>query len=127
MKYSSYFFKKNKKKAQALEFLNNLDRNVYKKIIQEMKLLEEYGIDTNHVSIKKFQNDIWKIRVKNPSNNIRLFFYIIKSNIYYLYAFNKNTQKTPEGKKITINNLKIDLINSLKKNNYQEFLQKIYW
>lgn len=127
MQYHSYFFKKNKKRSQASDFLNKMEKNIYKKTIEEMKLLSQHGINTKEVSIKKFQNGIWKIRVKNPSNNVRLFFYIIENNIYYLYGFYKSTQKTPEGKKITINNLKVDLLNSLKKNDYQDYLEEIFW
>ena len=56
--YSSYFFIKNKKKNLANEYLDNLDTKIWLKTIDQMKLLEIYGIDTDKVSIKKFQNNI---------------------------------------------------------------------
>ena len=82
--YSSYFFIKNKKKNLAKEYLDNLDTKIWLKTINQMKLLEIYGIDTDKVSIKKFQNNIWKIRTKDAFNNVRLFFYIIDNSIYDL-------------------------------------------
>lgn len=123
--YTSFFFLKNKTKNQVLEFLEDMNINIFKKTVNEMKLLAQYGIDTDNVSIKKFQNGIWKIRTKDPSNNVRLFFYIIDNKIYYLYGFMKKTQKTPEGKKITINNLKIDLLNVLKLKNHDDYFNEI--
>ena len=102
-----------------------MDKNIFQKTIIEMKNVEQYGIDTKKCSIKKFQNGIWKIRTKDHSNNVRLFFYIIDSNIYYLYGFMKKTQKNPEGKKVTINNLKIDLLETLKLKNNEVYFQEI--
>ena len=99
MEYKSYFFKKNTIKSQPKDFLEGMEKNIYKKTINEMMLLQKYGIDTNYVSIKKFQNNIWKIRVKNPSNNVRLFFYVIDNNIYYIYGFYKKLKKHQRVKK----------------------------
>lgn len=125
MNYKSYFFIKNKNKNQVLDFLLSMDKNIFQKTILEMKNVEKYGIDTKNCSIKKFQNGIWKIRTKDHSNNVRLFFYIIDSKIYYLYGFMKKTQKNPEGKKVTINNLKIDLSETLKLRNNESYFQEI--
>ena len=126
MQYTSYFFVKNKQRNLAKDFLIKMSPNIYSKTIEQMKLLEKYGLDTSRVSIKKFQNGIWKIRTKDASNNVRLFFYIIDNHIYYLFGFYKSTQKTPEGMKIKINNLKNDLIktiNEVQPNN--EYFEKI--
>ena len=125
--YSSYFFIKNKKKNLAYEYLNSLDKKILSKIIHQMKLLEIYGIDTEKISIKKFQNNIWKIKIKDAFNSVRLFFYIIDHSIYYLYGFNKTTQKTPNGKKIIINNLKNKLLIVHKESDFSKYLLKIDW
>ncbi len=125
MSYESYFFIKNKNKNQVLDFLISMDKNIFYRTITEMKNLEKFGIDTKNCSIKKFQNSIWKIRTKDHSNNVRLFFYIVDTNIYYLYGFMKKTQKNPEGKKVKINNLKIDLIEVLKIDNNDLYFKKI--
>ena len=121
----SYFFIKNKSRNLVNDFLKSMNKYIYKKTINQMKLLEIYGINTNCVSIKKFQNDIWKIRAKDASNNVRVYFYMIENKIYYLYAFYKSTQKTPENKKIVINNLKKELLISLKKRDFELYLEKI--
>lgn len=124
-KFNAFYFYKNDQHNQVYDFLKSMNFNILTKTIQQMKLLEQYGIEPGYVSIKKFQNGIWKIRTKDVSNNVRLFFYIIDNNIYYLYGFMKKTQKTPEGKKITINNLKILLLNAIKQNRLSEHIKPI--
>ncbi len=125
--YSSYFFIKNKKKNLAKEYLDSLDSKIWLKTINQMKLLESFGINLDKVSIKKFQNNIWKIKTKDAFNNVRLFFFIIDDSIYYLYGFNKTTQKTPEGKKIIINNLKDKLVLAHSSSDFSDYLLKIDW
>ncbi len=125
--YSSYFFIKNKKKNLAKEYLDSLDSKIWLKTINQMKLLESFGINLDKVSIKKFQNNIWKIKTKDAFNNVRLFFFIIDDSIYYLYGFNKTTQKTPEGKKIIINNLKNKLVLAHSSSDFSDYLLKIDW
>ncbi len=125
--YSSYFFIKNKKKNLAKEYLDSLDSKIWLKTVNQMKLLESFGINLDKVSIKKFQNNIWKIKTKDAFNNVRLFFFIIDDSIYYLYGFNKTTQKTPEGKKIIINNLKDKLVLAHSGSDFSDYLLKIDW
>lgn len=125
--YSSYFFIKNKKKNLAKEYLDSLDSKIWLKTVNQMKLLESFGINLDKVSIKKFQNNIWKIKTKDAFNNVRLFFFIIDHSIYYLYGFNKTTQKTPEGKKIIINNLKDKLVLAHSNSDFSDYLLKIDW
>lgn len=125
--YSSYFFIKNKKKNLAKEYLDSLDSKIWLKTVNQMKLLESFGINLDKVSIKKFQNNIWKIKTKDVFNNVRLFFFIIDNSIYYLYGFNKTTQKTPEGKKIIINNLKDKLLLAHSSSDFSDYLLKIDW
>ena len=44
-----------------------------------------------------------------------VYFILINNVIYYLYGYNKKTQKTADGVKIRINNLKIELLEQIKK------------
>ena len=56
--YNSYFFIKNKSRNLAREFLKTMDKHIFKKTVDQMKLLDIHGINTSLVSIKKFQNGI---------------------------------------------------------------------
>lgn len=114
--YFTIFFKKtDSQKSQVLNYLTNeIPITTANRIFEQMKLLEVYGIKPGYVKIKKFQNDMFKIRLNDGNNNCRVYFIIIDNVIYYLYGYNKKTQKTANGIKIKINNLKIELLEQLK-------------
>ncbi len=118
--YFSIFFQKSaSKKSQVQYYLNNeIPNSTKNRIIEQMKLIEIYGIKPGYVKIKKFQNGMFKIRLNDGDNNCRVYFIIIDNVIYYLYGYNKKTQKTAEGIKTKINNLKIELLNQIKNNDY---------
>lgn len=115
--YKTIFFKKTiTKKCLVLEYLqNDIPKSTMLKIIEQMKLLEIYGIKPGYVKIKKFQNEMFKIRLNDGNNNCRVYFILIDGVIYYLFGYNKKTQKTAEGIKIKINNLKVELLNQIQK------------
>lgn len=116
--YKTIFFKKTiTKKCLVLDYLqNDIPKSTMLKIIEQMKLLEIYGIKPGYVKIKKFQNEMFKIRLNDGNNNCRVYFILIDGVIYYLFGYNKKTQKTAEGIKIKINNLKVELLNQIQKN-----------
>ncbi len=115
--FSSIFFQKTgSHKSQICQYLNNeIPFSTKVRLIEQMKLLEIYGIKPGYVKIKKFQNDMFKIRLNDGNNNCRVYFILINNVIYYLYGYNKKTQKTADGVKIRINNLKIELLEQIKK------------
>lgn len=115
--YKTIFFKKTiTKKCLVLDYLqNDIPKSTMLKIIEQMKLLEIYGIKPGYVKIKKFQNEMFKIRLNDGNNNCRVYFILIDGVIYYLFGYNKKTQKTAEGIKIKINNLKVELLNQIQK------------
>lgn len=115
--YKTIFFKKTiTKKCLVLEYLqNDIPKSTMLKIIEQMKLLEIYGIKPGYVKIKKFQNEMFKIRLNDGNNNCRVYFILIDGVIYYLFGYNKKTQKTAEGIKVKINNLKVELLNQIQK------------
>ncbi|MBU3831049.1 MAG: type II toxin-antitoxin system RelE/ParE family toxin [Candidatus Ureaplasma intestinipullorum] len=115
--YKTIFFKKTiTKKCLVLDYLqNDIPKSTMLKIIEQMKLLEIYGIKPGYVKIKKFQNEMFKIRLNDGNNNCRVYFILIDGVIYYLFGYNKKTQKTAEGIKVKINNLKVELLNQIQK------------
>lgn len=65
--YKTIFFKKTTtKKCLVLDYLqNDIPKSTMLKIIEQMKLLEIYGIKPGYVKIKKFQNEMFKIRLND--------------------------------------------------------------
>ena len=111
-----FFLKNNSNKSYINEYFNLIPNATIIRILQQMKLIEHYGIKPGYVKIKKFQNDMFKIRLNDGNNNCRVYFIMINNVIYYLFGYNKKTQKTDSGIKIKINNIKIELLEQLKQN-----------
>jgi len=81
-----------------LEFFKKIPKKDVAKILRDIDLLEEFGLSLGMPYIKKMTGtkDIWELRIKQASNNYRIFYFTMKSNqIILLNAFQKKTPKTP--------------------------------
>lgn len=81
-----------------LDFFKKIPKKDVAKILRDIDLLEEFGLSLGMPYIKKMTGtkDIWELRVKQASNNYRIFYFTMKSNqIILLNAFQKKTSKTP--------------------------------
>ncbi|MDE6289394.1 MAG: type II toxin-antitoxin system RelE/ParE family toxin [Ureaplasma sp.] len=113
-----FFHKSSQDKNLVLDYLlNDVPKYTANRIISQMIVLEySEMIKPGILKVAKFQNGMLKIKMKDGNNNCRIYFIIINNIIYYLYAYNKKTQKTPDNIKVKINNLKIELENQIKQN-----------
>lgn len=99
------------------KFIVTVDKKMREKIEREIDLLQQYGIDFDHVHIKYFRQGIYKLRVNQGNSTTRIFFIIENNVIYILHGFTKVTQKTPEGEKARIVRYKNDVLKRLDKVN----------
>ncbi|MDE6473147.1 MAG: type II toxin-antitoxin system RelE/ParE family toxin [Ureaplasma sp.] len=106
-----FFCKSNQDKVLVYDYLiNEVPKYTANRIVSQMILLEKSDvIKPGLLKVAKFQNGMLKIKIKDGNNNCRIYFIIIDNVIYYLYAYNKKTQKTHENIKVKINNLKFEL------------------
>ncbi len=91
-----YFTRNNT--CPILEFLEQIPKKDAAKILRDIDLLEEFGLSLGMPYIKKMMGtkDIWELRVKQSTNNYRIFYFTMKSKqIILLNAFQKKTSKTP--------------------------------
>lgn len=96
--YDIIYYSKNDK-YPLIEFLNSLPKKDQAKILRDIDLLQEFGFSLGMPYIKKMQDSdgLWELRIKQSSNNYRVFYFSIKDNkIVLLHGFKKKTQKTPK-------------------------------
>lgn len=85
-------------KSPIVDFLIKLPKKDQAKILREIDLLEQFGISLGMPHVKKMAgtDDLWELRVKQGSNNYRVFYFTMKQRrLVLLHAFQKKTQKTP--------------------------------
>ena len=81
-----------------LDFFKTIQKKDVAKILRDIDLLEEYGLSLGMPYIKKMTGtkNIWELRIKQATNNYRIFYFTMKFNqIILLNAFQKKTTKTP--------------------------------
>ncbi|MGB3366437.1 MAG: type II toxin-antitoxin system RelE/ParE family toxin [Acidaminobacteraceae bacterium] len=91
-----YYYKDDQ--SPIVEFLSKLPRKDQAKILREVDLLEQFGISLGMPHVKKMAgtDDLWELRVKQGSDNYRIFYFTMKQRRFVLlHAFQKESQKTP--------------------------------
>jgi phage-related protein len=81
------------------DFIKSLSKKEAAKIYREIDLLEQNGIYLNfpHSSDIYGYKDLWDLRVKFSSNNIRIIYFLdIKNTFVLLHGFRKKTQRLPK-------------------------------
>ncbi len=85
-------------KSPIVDFLLQLSPKARAKVLREIDLLKEYGFALGMPSIKKISgtSDLWELRVKQSSNNYRVFYFqSFDETFVLLHAFHKKSQKAP--------------------------------
>ncbi|WP_430883376.1 type II toxin-antitoxin system RelE/ParE family toxin [Fusibacter sp. JL216-2] len=82
-----------------LDFLMKLPKKDRAKILREVDLLQDFGLQLGMPHVKKMKgtDDLWELRVKQGSDNYRIFYFTLKAKRFVLlHAFQKKSQKTPK-------------------------------
>ncbi|EKD80403.1 MAG: hypothetical protein ACD_40C00113G0004 [uncultured bacterium] len=75
-------------------YLDNATESEQRKIVKNLKYLQEYGVRSEVIDLKKLQGyDFWEARITGK-NNTRIFCAQKKNIVYILYIFRKKTRKT---------------------------------
>jgi phage-related protein len=88
-----------KDKYPVVEFIKTLSDKDAAKILREIDLLETHGFYLGMPHIKKMAGtkDLWELRVKQSSNNYRVFYFHYTNNQFVLlHAIHKKSKRTPK-------------------------------
>lgn len=124
-KYQYLFYKRESGKCPFDKFWSTITKKMKEKVIREMELFLEYGMNFEKVHLKRFRDGIYKFRVNQGNDTARIFFIIKDEYVIILQAFIKVTQKTPEGEKIKIPRYKIDALSLIK--NIEKNKDRFIW
>jgi len=85
--------------SPVVEFLNKLNFKEQAKILREIDLLQDFGLFIGPPHIKKLQgtyNQLWELRVKQSTNDFRIFFFsFTHGKFVLLHGIRKTTDNTP--------------------------------
>lgn len=76
------------------EFIKSCESQTIAKITHHIDLLEKHGAFLGMPHSKKLSSELYELRIRG-TQEIRIIYTFIKSDIYFLHAFKKQTQKTP--------------------------------
>lgn len=105
------FYEANRGEKPVQEFIKKLSPATFAKILRMLELLEQYGTFLCMPHCKKITKDIYELRIRGKEE-IRIFYFIKKRNIYLLHAFKKKSQNTPV-KEIEVAERRIDLLTNI--------------
>ena len=78
------------------KFIKEQGKPVRASILKHIELLNKHGIDLGMPYVKFIESKIYEIRIKDSSNNYRLFYFSYTNKTFVVvHAITKKTQKTP--------------------------------
>ncbi|OGD57182.1 hypothetical protein A2V71_02055 [Candidatus Berkelbacteria bacterium RBG_13_40_8] len=95
MHWNILLFETTRGKKPVGEFINSLSPATYAKTLHTLELLKQYGSFLGLPHCKKVTNSLYELRIRGKEE-IRIFYFIRKRDIYLLHVFKKKTQKMPK-------------------------------
>lgn len=77
------------------EFIKSLEKPTAAKISHLIDLLEIYGSNLGSPHSKKIKPNLFELRVRGQQE-VRIFYFVLKSQIFLLSGFKKQSRKTPK-------------------------------
>lgn len=94
MTWKIVVFESDRKEKPVEEFIKSLDKSTIAKVAHEINLLEKHGVYLSMPHAKKLSSSLYELRVRGKQE-VRILYGFVKTTIYLLHAFRKQTQKTP--------------------------------
>ena len=95
MAWNIYFFQTSRGEEVVKEYIKELQGKTIAKVSQNIDLLKIHGPLLGMPYSKMLVKEIYELRIRGKEE-IRILYTFLKSNIYLLHAFKKQTQKTPK-------------------------------
>lgn len=99
MQWDIEFYELSDRCKPVLEFIDSLPTKDKAKIVKEIDLLEDYGIELRPPKVWKITgkrySGLWELRVKFSSNDYRIFYFLYSGGIFVLlHGFIKKKNRT---------------------------------
>jgi phage-related protein len=101
MKWFVEFYSAKNGNSPVKDFILGLRKKEQAKIIRQIELLEEYGINLSYPYAEKIKGEqykgLWELRIKFSTNSFRIFYFLyIENKFVLLHAFKKKSENTPD-------------------------------
>ena len=107
MGYEIKFYKTENGRKPVEEFIKSLQKNQSAKVLKDIKLLKEIGINLHYPYVDSIKGDkyngLMELRTKQSNNIFRTFYFVIVKDdetktekAVLLHAIQKKTNKTPK-------------------------------
>lgn len=94
MSYKVYIYPIDEYPNIIQEFINKLQKSSIQKITRQLRYLEEYGLTSEVIDLKKLKGyDFWEVRILGREN-IRIFVWGYDRSIFVIHIFKKKSQAT---------------------------------
>ena len=87
-------FESKRKEKPVEEFIRSKDPSTTAKIVHGIDLLEKYGPVLGMPHSKKISKNLYELRIRGKQE-VRIIYTFVKSRIYLLHSFKKQSRKTP--------------------------------
>lgn len=94
-KWEIKFYESGRGEKIVESYLSSLENSTRGKLARLMDLLEKYGPSLGMPHTKMITSGLYELRVRGK-NEIRFFYTFRGKFVYFLHAFKKQTQKTPD-------------------------------
>ncbi len=87
-------------KQPVKEYLDGLQPKVKAKILRNMLLLSEFGLDLGFPFISNIERNLWELRIAAFGDTYRMLFSLLTGRTFLiLYGFQKKTDKLPDSER----------------------------
>ena len=91
-----YFYRTAKGKSPVEEYISGLPKDDLARFTDVYKGIKEYGLAYARVHLKHLRGKLWEIKFSARSGGYRIAYVMIsQTEMIWLHAFAKKTQKTP--------------------------------
>ena|SRR3990167_6719562 len=94
MSWNIILFESSRGEKPVEVLIKSLDQSTTAKAIHIIDLLENYGPQLGMPHTKKLTSDLYELRVRGRQE-VRIFYSLVKNDIYLIHAFVKKKQKAP--------------------------------
>jgi phage-related protein len=92
--YKVYVYPIDKYPSIVQEFISKQQKSTVHKIARQLKYLEEYGLTSEVIDLKKLKGyEFWEVRILGKEN-IRILVWGYGQNIFVIHIFKKKNQVT---------------------------------
>lgn len=96
MEWEILEYKKPNGRSPVREFLSSLNAKHRAKVLRNVQLLKEFGLELGMPYTRHLEEGIWELRTQESGNISRvLLFHWYENRLVFTHGFIKKTQKTP--------------------------------